>query len=299
MDNDSQFSFSILYKKAGNNMKKMVNIVRLHLQSWLYNYTIWAGFGIGFGLCMIYVFRFISLCNAMGATCQIVEPYIIMGNMSKHSFTGIFLGCMVVLSDVPFINKQSPYEILRVGTRTWLRSQIAYIFIATLLYNFVIFIICVTLGIAKSNVCFDNKWSNVMTLLAVRQPTFAVSNFKVFFPYEDFIAAVTPYIGALLTLLFNSAYCIIVVLLMFIINIWSKTNIGWIASAAVHILGYVISNNRNIFFDFNISLLECAFPATLFSKDAPLGPFWAGWYLLTLLLVLTEISQKSHQRLVV
>ena len=280
-------------------MKKTINITKLHLQSWISNYTIWSGLGIGLGLCMIYVFRFTSLCNAIGTQCQIVEPYIIMGNMSKHSFTGIFLGCMVILSDTPFINKQSTYEILRVGTRTWIRSQIAYIFIATLLYNFLIFVICVTLGITKSNVCFDNKWSNVMTLLAVRQPTFAVSNFKVFFPYENFIYAVTPYSGALLTLLFNSAYCIVVVMLMFIINIWSKTNIGWIASAAVHIIGYVVSNNRNIFFNLSVSLLECAFPATLFSEDSPMGLFWAAWSLATLLLVLTEISQNSHQRLVV
>ena len=288
-----------MYKKAGNSMKKMIIISRLHLQSWKLNYTIWAGLGIGLGLCLMYVLRFISYCNVIGTACQIVEPYIIMGNMSKHSFTGIFLGCIVVLSEAPFINKQSTYEIIRVGTRTWVRSQILYIIVAILIYNFFIMLTCVVLGVIKSNVFFENKWSTAISLLAVQQPAFAVANFKLNFPYANFIYSLKPYNGALLTLLFNAAYCIIAVLLIFIVNIWTRTNMGWIVGAAFHILGYVVSNNGGLFFRFNISILECALPAVLLSEDFPIEPFWATWLLSTLILLLIDISQKSHRRLVI
>lgn len=280
-------------------MKKMITILKVHLQSWRNNYIVWAGLGIGLGLCMMYVSRFTSYCNAIGTPCHIFEPYIVMGNMSKHSFTGIFLGCIVVLSETPFINKQSAYEILRVGTRTWVRSQILYIVVATFLYNICILLMCMGLGLVKSNVSFDNEWSSAITLLAVRQPTFAVSTFKLDFPYPDFIYAVKPYYGAILTLLFNSTYCIAVVLLMFIANIWTKVNVGWMVAAAFHIFGYVVSNNGGIFFAFNISVLECALPAALFSDTSPIGLFWAIWILAMLVMVMTEISQSSHRRLVI
>lgn len=230
-------------------MKKMIIISRLHLQSWRLNYTIWAGLGIGLGFCLMYVLRFISYCNAIGTACQIVEPYIIIGNMSKHSFTGIFLGCIVVLSEAPFINQQSTYEIIRVGTCTWVRSQILYIIVAILIYNFFIMLTCVALGVANSNVIFENKWSMAISLLAAQQPAFAVTNFKLSFPYTNFIYSLKPYYGALLTLLLNAAYCIIAVLLIFTVNIWSKTNMGWIVGAAFHILGYVVSNNGGLFSD--------------------------------------------------
>lgn len=287
-----------MYKKAGDSMKKVITISRVHLQSWKLNCTIWAGLCIGLALCQMYVLRFTSYCNVIGTACQIVEPYIIMGNMSKHSFTGIFLGCIVVLSDAPFINKQSTYEIIRVGTCTWLRAQILYIIIVTLIYNFYIMLTCTALGVIRSNVFYENRWSTAISLLAVQQPAFAVANFKLNFPYANFIYTLRPYNGALLTLLFNAAYCIIAILLIFIVNIWTQTNMGWIAGAAFHIWGYVVSNNGGLLFKFNISTLECALPAVFLSEDSPVGPFWAAWLLAVLILLLIDIAQKSHRRLV-
>ena len=74
---------------------------------------------------------------------------------------------------------------------------------------------------------------------------------------------------------------------------------GWIVGAAFHILGYVVSNNGGLFFRFNFSILECALPAVLLSEDSPIEPFWATWLLATLILLLIDISQKSHRRLVI
>lgn len=59
-----------------------------------------AGLFIGLLLCVVNCFRYINFANAINASIQVVENYIIIGSTAIY-FTGILLGAMFFISDIP------------------------------------------------------------------------------------------------------------------------------------------------------------------------------------------------------
>ena len=100
--------------------------------------------------------------------------------------------------------------------------------------------------------------------------------------------------GALITLVFNSAYCLVLALIMLLANILLGGTKGWTSAIAIHILGYVIGNNGNgLVFKFGFSLLDWAMPA---SRGADL--LLPGFMFAGILAALLMTAGKAEKRLV-
>lgn len=276
-------------------MKSIAKLTLGQFQSWKNDGKIWAAFMLSVAFSFMYAYRYISFVNLMRTEIQILEPYIIIGS-SKHSFTGIFLGCILMLSDAPFLNERSDYEVLRVGTDKWMKSRVLYVAGAILLYNLAVIIETILLVLIAGAVKTNNGWSSAIVLLAEQSPNFAISNFKLAFEYPEFVHAVKPYFAACITLVFNCSYCFIIAMIILLANILSKRNIGWILAAVAHIFNYVISNN-GFLVNIHISLLECATPAGQFSENTALNPYLSTWIFLILCVFFVYLSSRISLRM--
>ena len=106
-----------------------------------------------------------------------------------------------------------------------------------------------------------------MRTLAERQPAFAITTFKLHFPYPQYINMLSPYAAAALTLLLNWGYLTILGLVALLINSFVKPVVGVIAAFAVHIAGYLIYTNAYLGLPQQASLLVCAMPAYYFENS--------------------------------
>lgn len=258
----------------------------------------WAAFALCLAFCVINVSPYVSYVSALGYELQAVEAYVIIGS-SLHYFTGILLGALLLLSDAPFIGSRSPYEILRAGRRVWLRGQAYYILFSGLLYTFIAIVFTVIIASLTGSVYFENTWSEAMVLLAKRQPQFTILQFKLSFPYGEFIDTVSPYGAMLISLFFNSCYICLLSLCMFVVNLYSSRGFGWLAAILVHIGGYVIIANGFLMAALrNVSPLSLALPADLYTGQSGVSPLGGAAILVALIGLLVFISDRRARRLV-
>lgn len=237
-------------------MKVSLKIACRQIGAWVGDPRVGAAFLLGFSLCLLRVREWKTFFDTIHSPMQIAEAYIVMGS-SMWCFVGFFLGCVFLLSNAPFLNQRSPYEILRTGKKTWLTGQIIYVIFSCILYSLFILLCTASICAATSHVFLSNEWSTGMLLLSEMQPDFAPFPFW----YPNWLHSTSPYVAMLFTFLFNTLYNCCVCLCMFAVNVYSSKNLGWIAAASIHIVGYIIYANGPMVFPAKYSLLLCAMPA--------------------------------------
>lgn len=218
-----------------------------------------------------------------------MESYIINGS-SKANFTCTVLFPLMLLTfDAPFFSDRSIYEISRVGRKQWLTAKICFLILEVLCYNLFCLGISVLFSLFSVKTLVWGQWSDAMLRL-VRSGGGIFLNF----PYPDFLSALSPITGALITLVFNSAYCLVLALIMVMCNILLGSTRGWPIAMVIHILGYVIGNNgHGVVFNFGLSLLGWAMPAGQGSDLLAPGILFAA-----ILLALLLAVRKTEKRLV-
>lgn len=245
-----------------------------HIGTWLRNPRIVSSILLGAVLCLYSIFRYFQFSNAIGSSVQIFEAYIIVGSYAPF-FLAMFLGSLLLISDAPFVTSLSRYEIVRMGRKNWLTSQIIYIVLSCALYSLIMLCFCIVYTLIFCKVSPANSWSASITMLAEKQPTFAANKFKISFPYPDYLHAVSPLFSVLLTFFFNTAYSSILGLCILLFNLMTNQNWGWIPAAVLHIFGYIIYANGGYFIPFKFSLFCCALPAHLFTSELNMSPIYA------------------------
>lgn len=242
--------------------------------------------------------RFLRFSNTMALALNPVECYIINGS-SRSNFTCITLFEILFLTfDAPYWEERSIYEIARVGKQQWLRSKTLFLFFEVALYNLFILVLSFILSLFSANSIVWNVWSPAMKKLT-ESGTFALNNFGLYFPYRDFTAVASPWMAAWITYLFNSAYCLILALIMMNCNILLGGMKGWPIGVGVHILGYVVSNNgHGVVFQYEFSLLDCAFPAHQFSVSSSSKAIFSGIIFTFIIFGLLLPIKKLGKRLI-
>lgn len=241
----------------------MICIFRTVVQkclSWYRNPRIIASVLLGLAMSIKKVSGYCSFAEALGMPVNILEPFVILGS-TPISFVSIFLGGLLLISDAPFITPLGPQEMLRIGRKKWVWSQIAYLVVTSLFYYICIMLFSMLLTVLRYPSLVSVCWSDAMLHLAIRQPEFAIRSFGLSFPYPDYINSTTPLGASFLTLIYNSAYMILIGLCTLTINLLTKRNIGWIVAAGIHIGSYIIYANLSWLYPAKFSLLCCAIPA--------------------------------------
>ncbi len=247
-------------------MRFVIKKLFFEIGEWKHRGRILAAFLFGIGICLKNSGVFLTYANDTGKTVQIFEPFIMIG--SHIPFTmGILLGGILLLSDAPFIKSISEYEVVRAGYRKWYISEMLYVFGACFLYLTAILLCSCIFSLLYSNVFFENSWSDAFNELAYRAPEYAISKYGLRFSYPEFLNAVSPVQAVGEVLLFQELYMSLIGICMFVLNLLSKKNYGWIAALLIHILGYCAYANQGFDLPLRYSLLCCASPVYHYIKD--------------------------------
>ncbi len=166
-------------------------IAAYNFRGWRKNPKIILAFVLAFVLCVLLTGRAIQFANSYGTTMQIAEAFIwAFGNANSIMLSSMLL--LFFFADMPFINHTTPYYLIRTKRSLWIRGQIVYIIIATVIY--MTFLLVVSSLLCAPISFIGNMWSETGALLGysgvgskIALPA-SVKTMEMSLPYECMIA---------------------------------------------------------------------------------------------------------------
>lgn len=278
-------------------MNKTCKIVFAQLLEQGKNQRTFAALLLGAALVCYYSSGFLRFANAAVRPVNLLECYIINGSC-RNNFTCITLFvCLMLTFDAPFLSQRSIYEIARVGRQKWFTAQLFVLFLEVLGYNLLVLAFTALLTLCSANSLVLGEWSSAMEWLTGPGQVSALNIYGLYFPYQELLTILSPWAAARLTLLLNSGYCMVLILVMMNCNLFLGSSKGWVAAAGIHILGYVVSNNGGgVVFGFDFSLLDCALPAHQFSGESNMEAVRSAIMFAVLVLGLMLLTRRLGKR---
>lgn len=213
------------------------------------------------GLMIPLVQSYAEFTDMLGSSAHAVDIFVIAGS-TISMFTRTLLGWLVLISDAPFITPRSSYEIMRMGRKSWIISRIFYMILSCWIYLILNILVCIVLLRTKIPLTFNSQWSQPMYMLAEKQPEFAVQSFSLLFPYPEFIHRWGPWQAEAVTFLCNSLYMLLLGSIVFVVNIRTHKNLGWVIASGFHMVGYTIYMNHYSLPGMQFHPLSVALPAS-------------------------------------
>lgn len=277
-------------------MSRTIKTAILHLTSWRHDPRVIMSLLFGGVLCCRNGYSYLQYSDFYGSPVQLFEMYIVNGSLGL-SFIGCFLGYLMLMSNAPFINELSSYEIVRSGKKRWIDAKITYVFLGCFIYSlFMLVVSCLfTFFMGKSFV--SATWSDSMSELAIRQPLYAIKSFHLSFPYKEYISAVNPYMATVLTVICNSMYAVILSLIIMTVNLISSRNLGWLVASILHVWGYAVFVNGGFWLPFRYSLFCHALPVWYFMPGTGMSIVGSLAFSVALILILREICIYSLRKI--
>ena len=254
-------------------MKTTGRLVWCRMKAWRSSPRVWAAFLLGIGLGLKNLYGFLSFANGTGYSVQAFEAYILLG-CRVGNFLGILVGCLLLVADAPFVSQMSGCEAVRAGRKKWVAGQMLYTPLACGLYSLAMLAAAAAASVLVSGAFWENRRGEAMTMLAVKQPDFALRRFYLSFPFPELLSHTTPAGAAALTLIFNTAYMTLAGWCILLVNLLTNRNLGWIAGACLHILNYIIYANGGALLPLRFSLLCCASPAYHYTEGFGMSPLY-------------------------
>ena len=247
-------------------------MLRSKYQDWLHSPRIILAVLLGFALTVRECLQYCLYSSVTDSIPQIVEGAVLLGS-THNQFTFTLLGLLLLLSDAPFVRESTPYELLRVDSKTWIISNYVYIFVSSILYYTIIYIFSSFILILFSpGVSLANTWSAGIRHLAKYTPQFAIEEYGLLFPFDTYLSHFDPYSACALTVISNSIYGGMLGLGLLAFNMRGYGFIGWLTVIFIHIVSYIMMMNNYTVFKRPLSLLVLAMPGYSSSGEPYLSP---------------------------
>lgn len=264
--------------------------------SWLTNLRVLASFLVGISLAVYLDRGLLSYSRLMGNMLEVCEPYLYATSDPKM-FGAVMMGGLLLLSDAPFLTPLSQSEMLRIGRKKWITSQIWYLFLAGFLYFLVILLFAAITGGLVCGIYFLGGWSDTFELLAFTRPGAAMSNYHIGFGFHEMLEAIGPTVAVSEGLLFHTMYLGLIGLIILSVNLYTRRNLGWIVGSCVHFLGYLIYANSGFGMEPRYSLLCCAIPGYHYSSGLSMPGIQCFFILFVLVVGIIQICKRNAHRI--
>lgn len=143
---------------------------------------------------------------------------------------------VLMLSDAPFLDRNSTYILIRSDRDSWALGQILYVAMSVALYHIAVTVICWLLMIPY--VEFSGEWGKVWTTLAHSK-----TNADVFGVPDRIVAQHTVLSAVCWSYLLSWLAGCVIGLVMFIINAMSHTRVGVVIAGIYSVWGVTIFNS--------------------------------------------------------
>ena len=152
------------------NLKKGWYVCESNFIQWRKNYRIWMIAAIE----TILIFRYLHGLSEYGqATGKTITPFVLPIVFAEAENSNgllkvlIYLGCVMLFCNAPFLNNQKPYMILRCKRKGWYLGENMYVWLAAFLY--MLFISLISLIAVLPTVSTNRLWGEIAGDFVVNQ----------------------------------------------------------------------------------------------------------------------------------
>ena len=215
-------------------MKQVFKVARFNFFQWRRNKNVYLCFLLAFLMCSMLADKAILFASNYGLTLQIFETFIwTFGDANSILLSSLLL--LLLFSDMPFIEKITPYYLVRCKRTVWIVGQVLYVVLSTVIYIlFLLFVTC----ICSVHISFlGNKWSKTSALLGqsgiggeIALPT-SIKTLEMSSPYKCVLV-----ISVLLIL-----YALLVAMLMLLFNLHQGKYAGVLSVLGLNLFGLLLN----------------------------------------------------------
>ena len=261
-------------------------------------------FLLAFVLCLFLSEEVLTYSRRYETSLQILEPFIwTYGDAASVMLSSLLL--VLLFADMPFVNQETPYQLIRTKRSVWLAGQMVYVIAATILYN--LFLIIVQSVFAAAFAFSGNVWSKTAALLGYGGASKGIVPVSV-----KTMEQALPYECAFQIFLLMLCYSLFIAVLMLCLNLLIGNAAGVIGAFAVNLYGFLLNPNlfekllhltenqlyrANVLCGWLSPLNHATFPMHNFGYDylpeirTSIGIFLAA---IILLMILSSIKMRTY-----
>ena len=245
-----------------------------------HNKRVIMGFILGMALFGYWLNLFLQYALDIGEPVNILEAFIVVEHHHK-SILFLIVGWLLIISDAPFIKRNTYLSLCRSSRKKWNVAMLQYIIIQAFLYVASIAIV----SVAASFLCgfWGNVWSSPVYNLAMDNGNHLGVKYNISFPWVNVMQAMTVPQAFMITFVFLFLYLVLIGFLLYVCNLLLKEIYGILIVSGIQISGYLLQQEGVTY----LSLMAKAIPG--YAIDGNGGQwevvllFWA--IILTLVLI--------------
>ena len=218
-----------------------------------HNKRVIMGFILGMALFGYWLNLFLQYALDIGEPVNILEAFIVVEHHHK-SILFLIVGWLLIISDAPFIKRNTYLSLCRSSRKKWNVAMLQYIIIQAFLYVASIAIV----SVAASFLCgfWGNIWSSPVYHLAMDNRNHLGVKYNISFPWVNVMQAMTVPQAFMITFVFLFLYLIVIGFLLYVCNLLLKEIYGILIVFGIQISGYLLQQEGTTY----LSLMAKAIP---------------------------------------
>ena len=211
------------------------------------------GFILGMALFGYWLNLFLQYALDIGEPVNILEAFIVVEHHHK-SILFLIVGWLLIISDAPFIKRNTYLSLCRSSRKKWNVAMLQYIIIQAFLYVASIAIV----SVAARFLCgfWGNIWSSPVYNLAMDNRNHLGVKYNISFPWVNVMQAMTVPQAFMITFVFLFLYLILIGFLLYVCNLLLKEIYGILIVFGIQISGYLLQQEGVTY----LSLMAKAIP---------------------------------------
>ena len=218
-----------------------------------HNKRVIMGFILGMALFGYWLNLFLQYALDIGEPVNILEAFIVVEHHHK-SILFLIVGWLLIISDAPFIKRNTYLSLCRSSRKKWDVAMLQYIMIQALLYVVSIAVV----SVAASFFCgfWGNIWSSPVYNLAMDNGNYLGVKYNISFSWANVMQAMTVPQAFMITFILLYLYLVLVGFLLYVCNLLLKEIYGILTVFGIQISGYLLQQEGVAYF----SLMAKALP---------------------------------------
>ena len=219
-----------------------------------HNKRVIMGFILGITLFGYWLNLFLQYALDTGEPVNVLEAFVVAEHHHK-SILFLVVGWLLMISDAPFIKKNTYLLLCRSSRKQWDAAMLQYIMIQTFLYVASIVVVSVAVSILLG--FWGNMWSSPVYHLAMDTNNYLGVKYNISFPWVNIMQTMTVPQAFMITFVFLFLYLVLIGFLLYVCNLLLKEIYGILIVFGIQIAGYLLQQEG---ITYLLSLMAKAIP---------------------------------------
>ena len=218
-----------------------------------HNKRVIMGFILGIALFGYWLNLFLQYALDIGEPVNVLEAFVVVEHHHK-SILFLVVGWLLIISDAPFIKKNTDLLLCRSSRKQWDAAMLQYIMIQAFLY--VAGIVAVSVAVSTLLGFWGNMWSSPVYHLAMDTNNYLGVKYNISFPWVNIMQTMTVPQAFMITFVFLFLYLVLIGFLLYVCNLLLKEIYGTLIVFGIQIAGYLLQQEGAAY----LSLMAKAIP---------------------------------------